>query len=114
MDEGVSFLNQFDPNWRNRIEINDLDIRSECNCVVGQIVWANEEEWKQDPNSLRASALEDAATHWLGDDSEYASKLYAIEFGFDTDPYLQTDDNGISDTDQYRTLQQLWLEELSK
>lgn len=34
---GVAFLDARQPGWHKRIRIGDLDISSDCGCVIGQL-----------------------------------------------------------------------------
>ena len=37
VEAGVEFLDKNEPGWRSEIVIKKFDIRSRCNCVVGQV-----------------------------------------------------------------------------
>ena len=34
---GAAWLDEHEPGWRGRIDLNKVDLASECNCVLGQL-----------------------------------------------------------------------------
>jgi hypothetical protein len=34
---GVKWLDEAVPDWRSKIDLQELDLTSECNCVLGQL-----------------------------------------------------------------------------
>ena len=44
---GASFLDRTMPDWAHLVEINDLDLQSQCNCVLGQIFHNTSDEIAQ-------------------------------------------------------------------
>ena len=37
VDRGIEWLDERCPSWRSRIDIHTLDIKTGCNCVLGQL-----------------------------------------------------------------------------
>ena len=78
VERGAALLDEKRPDWWQEIDLGELDLRSRCDCVLGQIagrIWV-----KEDRNSHYTSGL-----HLVG-----LGPLAGRDYGFDTD--LDPDD----------------------
>ena len=41
---GVEFLNETCPNWKEKIDVSKLDLSSANNCIMGQIGWPDKQD----------------------------------------------------------------------
>jgi hypothetical protein len=45
IDRGVAYLDQHKPDWLDTIRLDFLELDSECNCVLGQVVGGGHTYW---------------------------------------------------------------------
>lgn len=59
---GAAQLDKMIPGWENRIDLDELDIRVGCRCIIGQLYLGYSRGKRFFPNNLRG----DQAQHNLG------------------------------------------------
>lgn len=95
--KGVALLDQKVPDWRTRINTQDLDLEVGSDCIIGQVFreeYASEEnrEWWH------------AGTYFFGCHQLGVEPSAAYRYGFDASQIRD-----ISNQSQYRLLREHWL-----
>jgi hypothetical protein len=108
---GVRFLDRTQPDWRTRVEVKNLDLESECYCVLGQL-FSNEAgtsddhtdgyTWARD--NLFAIEDTDALSSDQPLDPGHVADEVAVFFGFDRESH--------EDYDAYDVLTNLWAAQI--
>jgi len=97
VDRGVAWLDANVSDWRNKVSINDFNIRSGCRCILGQVF----------ADKVVDTGLGEDGFDYARD--EYLSGWEAAWLGFD----LDSADASLPYQDQWNGLQKEWERRLS-
>lgn len=77
VERGAQFLDEAEPGWVDRIDLDELDLGSGCNCVLGQLYLSEHPRTrnKWDAYSRKAEEL------GIDPDSYQAARLGFMEWG---------------------------------
>jgi hypothetical protein len=68
---GVAWLDQIAPNWRDRVNVNELDLTSATHCVAGQVFAEQGEREGRNGYEIMMRTLADSGVSLLAPDVEY-------------------------------------------
>ena len=94
---GAAWLDDAHPGWRDRVDIDRLDVGDSCDCVLGQALLADSPD-----EFYFAVAVHADASSW----EAYPGERWAIAHGFDSGWGITPGGN--------RALEAEWLDELQR
>jgi hypothetical protein len=101
---GIALLDEEIPNWRDKIDLTELNIRSTRNCVLGQVFKTDDDSWENGYDRGRSVLNFQDCSCCSGE-----GQLNPYDYGFDAS---QDDDDLDVDT-QFNQLQEEWKRQLS-
>lgn len=88
VENGVKWLDKYGPDdWRNKVDIKELDLSSGCQCVLGQ-VFANQEidDDFTPGEKIKIASGWDYVMDWIGSKIGFKRVVNnPVSFGFDAD-----------------------------
>lgn len=98
VDAGAAWLDANYPDWLEKVTINELNLKSACDCVLGQLFYTEAEVHGTMTYSAVTGRIRPAGYLWAVSEENVLDYESSVSYGFDT----------VNNDREFAELQRLW------